>query len=192
MMRFDNNTHTYHGVFTWHVPTIARVGRTYRIKITSIRYENVTRSSAEFCIVSDVDGPVDGVHCRKLNKSALEKQEAMSEEEMELQRFFETVLAKDKLKDEEAERQAHDAAARSVTNEILGEVCEAMVRASYEDLMDTKNKIIGVLDRTVVDILLGTGKFREMLRIDGSEYLTFGLINDLRRKVLVRIAGNCI
>ncbi len=85
-VRFDNSTHTYHGVFTWHVPTIARVGRTYRVKITSIRYANVTRSSAEFCIVSDVDGPVDGVHCRKLNKSALEKQEAMSEEEMELQR----------------------------------------------------------------------------------------------------------
>ena len=98
-VRFDNTTLTYHGVFTWHVPTIARVGRTYRVKIQSIRYKNVVRESAEFCIISDVQGPVDGVHCRKLNPAALVKQEAKSEEEMELEREIALEMMEDKQKE---------------------------------------------------------------------------------------------
>ena len=90
---------TYHGVFTWHVPTIARVGRTYRVKIQSTRYKNVVRKSAEFCIVSDVQGPVDGVHCRKLNPAALTKKEAKSEEEMELEREIALELMEEKQKE---------------------------------------------------------------------------------------------
>ena len=35
-----------------HCPKLARVGRVYRVKIRSIRYDNVFRESAEFCIVS--------------------------------------------------------------------------------------------------------------------------------------------
>jgi hypothetical protein len=98
-VRFDNNTLTYHGVFTWHVPTIARVGRTYRVKIQSTRYTNVVKQSAEFCIVSDVQGPVDGVHCRKLAASALEKKEAMTEEEMELQREIFLEMTEDRQRE---------------------------------------------------------------------------------------------
>ena len=97
-VRFDNNTLTYHGVFTWHVPTIARVGRTYRVKIKSLRYDNVVRQSAEFCILSETQGPVDGVHCRKLNPAALAKAEAMSEEEMELQREIQLEMMEEKQK----------------------------------------------------------------------------------------------
>ena len=98
-VRFDNTTLTYHGVFTWHVPTIARVGRTYRVKIRSIRYDNVMRQSAEFCIVSDVQGPVDGVHCRKLNPAALTKAETKSEEEMELEREIALEMMEEKQKE---------------------------------------------------------------------------------------------
>jgi len=97
-VKFSNETLTYHGVFTWHVPTIARVGRTYRVVITSIRYANVKRQSAEFCILSDVQGPVDGVHCRKLNPAALLKAEALSEEEMELQREIELEMMEENQK----------------------------------------------------------------------------------------------
>lgn len=98
-VRFSNESLTYHGVFTWHVPTIARVGRTYRVKIQSTRYKNVVRKSAEFCIVSDVQGPVDGVHCRKLNPAALTKKEAKSEEEMELEREIALELMEEKQKE---------------------------------------------------------------------------------------------
>ena len=98
-VKFDNTTLTYHGVFTWHVPTIARVGRTYRVKIRSLRYANVMRQSAEFCILSETQGPVDGVHCRKLNPQALAKAEAMSEEEMELQREIQLEFMEEKQKE---------------------------------------------------------------------------------------------
>lgn len=86
-------------MYRWHVPTIARVGRTYRVKIASTRYDNVVKQSAEFCIVSDVQGPVDGVHCRKLAASALEKKEALTEEEMELQREIFLEMTEDKQRE---------------------------------------------------------------------------------------------
>ena len=57
---YDNTSTTHTGEFHWHCPRLARVGRVYRVKIKSIRYDNVFRESAEFCIVSAVQGPVDG------------------------------------------------------------------------------------------------------------------------------------
>ena len=58
----------------------------YKVKIKSLRYDNVQKESAEFCIVSSVQGPVDGVHCRKLVLPESDGEEEETEEELALRR----------------------------------------------------------------------------------------------------------
>jgi hypothetical protein len=83
---YDNTSTTYTGEFNWHCPKLARVGRVYKVKIKSLRYDNVQKESAEFCIVSSVQGPVDGVHCRKLVLPESDGEEEETEEELALRR----------------------------------------------------------------------------------------------------------
>jgi hypothetical protein len=82
---YDSTSTTYTGEFHWHCPRLARVGRVYKVVIQSIRYDNVFKESAEFCIVSAVEGTADGIHCRKLTLPK-EVEEEESEEELALRR----------------------------------------------------------------------------------------------------------
>ena len=99
---YDNTSTTYTGEFHWHCPRLARVGRVYRVKIKSIRYDNVFRESAEFCIVSAVQGPVDGIHCRKLVIPDEADEELETEEEIAIRRQ----LALERM--EEDQRELHE------------------------------------------------------------------------------------
>ena len=99
---YDHVSTTYTGEFHWHCPKLARVGRVYRVKIRNIRYDNVFRESAEFCIVSAVQGTVDGIHCRKLVIPPEADEELETEEEIAIRRQ----LALEQM--EEDQRELHE------------------------------------------------------------------------------------
>lgn len=100
-----------------------------------------------------------------------------------LKHFFDGAKAKDGHTSEEQERAALDAAAVHIAEEMLVEACQGHVQACFDEYRTTKNKITNVLDKSVIDVLYGTGsREREFIRATGREYLTHGIINDFRRK----------